>query len=68
MSSRIGADLGNNISDGRTVFDIPDGYYNVCELDKEAFRPLVAELRLHAHTGRLQISSKKKKKRKNVWC
>ena len=56
----IGAELGNNISDGRTVFNIPDGYCNVCELDKEAFRPLRAELRLHAPTGRLQISSKKR--------
>ena len=56
----IGAELGNNISDGRTVLDIPDGYYNVCELDKEAFRPLGAELRLHAPTGRLQLSAKKR--------
>ena len=42
----------------RTVLDIPDGYYNVCELDKEAFWPLGAELSLHTPTGRLQISSK----------
>ena len=50
----IGAEFWNNkVSDGRTVLDIPDGYYNVCELDEEAFRPLGAELRLHAPTGRL---------------
>ena len=52
--------VGNNkVSDGRSVLDIPDGYYNVCELDKEAFRPLGAELRLNAPTGRLQLSAKK---------
>ena len=57
----IGAELLNNkVSDGRTVLDIPDGYYNVCELDKEAFRPLGAELSLHAPTGRLQLSAKKR--------
>ena len=38
---------------------IPDGYYNVCELDEEVFRPLGAKLRLHAPTGRLQLSAKK---------
>ena len=55
----IGAELLNDkVSDMRTVLDIPDGYYNVCELDKEAFRPLCAELSLHTPTGRLQISSK----------
>ena len=55
----IGAVGNNKVSDGRTVLDIPDGYYNVWELDKEAFRPLGAELRLHAPTGRLQLSAKK---------
>ena len=34
---------------------IPDGYYNVCELDEEAFRLLGAKLRLHHLTGRLQL-------------
>ena len=52
--------LGNSISDGCTVLGIPKGYYNVCELDKEAFRPLGAELSLHAPTGRLQLSVKKR--------
>ena len=56
----IGAELGNSISDGRTVLGIPKRYYNVCELDKEAFRPLGAELSLHAPTGRLQLSAKKR--------
>ena len=60
----ISAELENGVFDGRTVLGIPKGYYNVCELDKEAFRPLGAELSLHAPTGRLQISSKKKKKKK----
>ena len=56
----ISAELGNGIFDGHTMLGIPKGYYNVCELDKEAFRPLGAELSLHAPTGRLQISSKKR--------
>ena len=34
---------------------IPDGYYNVVELDEEAFRPLGAKLRLPPPTGRLQL-------------
>ena len=55
----ISAELENGIFDGHTVLGIPKGYYNVCELDKEAFRPLGAELSLHAPTSRLQISSKK---------
>ena len=56
----ISAELENGVFDGRTMLGIPKGYYNVCELDKEAFRPLGAELSLHAPTGRLQISSKKR--------
>ena len=56
----ISAELENGIFDGRTVLGIPKGYYNVCELDKEAFRPFGDELSLHAPTGRLQISSKKR--------
>ena len=42
------------------MLGILKGYYNVCELDKEAFRPFGDELSLHAPTGRLQISSKKR--------
>ena len=55
----INAELENGIFDGHTMLGILKGYYNVCELDKEAFQPLGAELSLHAPTGRLQISSKK---------
>ena len=56
----ISAELENGIFDGCTVLGIPKGYYNVCELDKEVFRPLGAELSLHAPTSHLQISSKKR--------
>ena len=54
----IGAELGNNevSSTGHTTL-IPDGYYNVCELD-DVFQPLGTELRLHAPTGRLKLSAK----------
>ena len=38
---------------------IPDGYYNVCELNEEVFEPLGTELHLHAPTGWLQLSAKK---------
>ena len=57
----ISAKLENGVFDGLTMLGIPKGYYNVCELDKEAFQPLGAELSLHAPTSRLQISSKKKR-------
>ena len=56
----ISAELEDGIFDGRTVLGIPKGYYNVCELDKEAFRALGAELSLHAPTGRLQFPKKKR--------
>ena len=57
----ISAELRNNIlRDLHTVLDIPDGYYNICELDKEVFRPLGAELSLHAPTGRLRLSAEKR--------
>ena len=42
------------------MLGISKGYYNVCELDKEAFRPLGAELSLHTPTDRLQIYQKKR--------
>ena len=58
----ISTELEDGIFDGRTVLGIPKVYYNDCELDKEALRPLGAELSLHAPTGRLYISSK------NAWC
>ena len=40
----ISAEIKNSVSDLRTVLGISKGNYNVCELDKEAFRPLGAEL------------------------
>ena len=46
----------NQILNGPTT--IPDGYYNVCELD-EFFQLLSAELTLHTSTGRLQLSTVK---------
>ena len=58
----ISAELENGIFDGRTVLGIPKGYYNVCELDKEAFRPLGAELSLHAPTAACRFPQK------NAWC
>lgn len=36
------------------------GYYNVCELSVEVFQPLGTELDLHAPTGRLKLSTKKR--------
>ena len=38
---------------------VPDGYYNVCELNEDVFQPLGAELNLQTPTGRLQLSTKK---------
>ena len=52
--------LNNKVLDWGTVLDIPDGYYNICELDKEAFRTLGAEHSLRDPTGRLQLSAKKR--------
>ena len=54
----ISAALKNNQSrNGPTT--IPDGYYNVCELDKFS-QPLNAEFTLHSPTGRLQLSTEKR--------
>ena len=54
----ISAVLKNNqIRNGPTT--IPDGYYNVCELDK-FFQLVNAELTLHTPTGRLQLSTVKR--------
>ena len=39
---------------------VPDGYYNVCELNEDAFQPSGAELNLHTPTARLQQSIKKR--------
>ena len=53
----IGAALGNNqVSTGQSTLKIPDGYYNACELD-DVLQPLGTEHRLHAPTGRLELSA-----------
>ena len=44
---------------GKTT-TVPDGYYNVCELNADMFQPLGAELNLHTPPGRLQLSMKKR--------
>ena len=49
----------NQVSNKHTT-TVPDGYYNVCELSEDVFRPLGAELNLHVPTGRLQLSTKKR--------
>ena len=41
------------------MLKIPDGYYNVCELN-DVFQPLGTEFSLHAPTGRLQVSAEKR--------
>ena len=56
----ISSEIKNSVYDGHTMLGISKGYYNVCELDKEAFRPSGAELSLHAPTGRLQIFPKRR--------
>lgn len=56
----ISDELGNNFfttTDRKII--IPDGYYNVCELNKEVFTPHGAELDLHAPSGYLRIKSTK---------
>ena len=70
--NNISAELGNNeVSKGfegkSDPLEIPHGYYDVCELDKEAFRPLGAELSLNPPTGRLQVTTTKQALRLNAW-
>ena len=58
----ISAELGNNKVSNRGESDpleIPHGYYNFCEQDKEAFRPLGADFSLNPPTGRLQVTTTK---------
>ena len=50
----------NEVVNGEQVTQIPDGYYNVCELNKDVFEPLGAELHLYTPTGRLQMSARKR--------
>ena len=49
----------NEVVNGEHTTQIPDGYYNVCELNEDVFEPLGAELHLHTPTGRLQMSARK---------
>ena len=49
----------NQVSNGRTT-TVPDGYYKVCELSEEVSQPSGAKLNLHAPTGRIQLSAKKR--------
>ena len=52
-------DKKNQVSNGHTT-TIPDGYCNVYELSEEVSHLLGAELNLHAPTGCLQLSAKKR--------
>ena len=58
----ISDQLGNNLLfvQGEIV-GIPDGYYNVCELDTEIFKPHGASLELHSPSGRLLLWTTSKK-------
>ena len=47
------AHKNNEVVNGEHVTQIPDGYYNVCELNEDVFEPLGAEFHLHTPTGRL---------------
>ena len=54
--------LGNNLIHVQgEIFGIPDGYYNVCELDTEIFKPHGASLELHSPSGRLLLWTASKK-------
>ena len=56
----ISTKLQNNaVSNGHTTY-IPDGYYNVCDLNVDVFLSLDTELHLHTPTGLLQLSVKKR--------
>ena len=54
------AHKNNEAVNGEHVTRIPDGYYNVCELNEDVFEPLGAELHLHTLTGGLQMSARKR--------
>ena len=54
------AHKNNEVVNGEHVTQIPNGYYNVCELNEDVFEPLGAELHLHTPTGRLQMSARKR--------
>ena len=42
------------------VTRIPDGYYNVCELNEDVFEPFGAELHLFTLNSRLRMFSRKR--------
>ena len=46
------------VVNGEHVTRIPDGYYNVCELNEDVFEPLGVELHLHTPTGCLHVCEK----------
>ena len=54
------AHKNNKVVNGEHVTQIPDGYYNVCELNEDVFELLGAEFHLHTPTGRLQMSASKR--------
>ena len=54
------AHKNNKVVNEEHVTQIPDGYYNVCELNEDVFEPLGAELHLQTPTGRLQMSARKR--------
>lgn len=55
----ICADLRNNIIwINEKKIKIPDGYYNVCELNNEVFEPHSIKLDLHTPTGYLRLKNK----------
>ena len=54
------AHKNNKVVNGEQVTQIPDGYYNICELNEDVFEPLGAELHLHTPTGRLQMPARKR--------
>ena len=60
----ISAELGNGNFDGRTVLGIPKGYYNVCELEKEAFRLWMLNSVCMSQPAACRFPQKKKKKKK----
>ena len=48
------------VFNGKHVTQILDGYYNVCKLNEDVFKPLSAELHMHTPTGCLQMSARKR--------
>ena len=60
----ISAKLHNNrlrVQDEPGHIVIPEGYYNVCDLGTEIFKPHGASLTLHSPSGRLKITTTAKK-------